>query len=290
MQTILITGATGNIGREVIESLVALNVKAEIITAVRDIAKAKDTFMKFTHLSYRSYDFENPQTFKSAFKDVNTLFLLRPPHISKVDIVFRPLLEIAKSSGIERIIFLSVQGAEKSKLIPHNRIELLIKEFGFDYIFVRPSYFMQNLTTALRDDIAQHQRIILPSKEAPFNWVDVKDIGLATAHLIQDFATYKNQAFEITGSENLNFKQVADELSRLISKKVEFQSINPFRFYFKKKREGLNHSFALVMTLLHFLPRIQEPPEITNDYMNITGREPTTLREFIQREKNAFLP
>lgn len=113
---------------------------------------------------------------------------------------------------------------------------------------------------------------------------------MATAHLIRDFATYKNQSFEITGSENLNFKQVADELSRLISKKVEFQSINPFRFYFRKRREGLNHSFALVMTLLHSLPRLQEPPEITNDYKNITGREPSTLQEFIHREKKALLP
>lgn len=149
---------------------------------------------------------------------------------------------------------------------------------------------MQNLTTALRDDITEHRRIVLPSKKAQFNWIDVKDIGLATAHLIRDFATYKNQSFEITGSENLNFKQVADELSRLISKKVEFQSINPFRFYFRKRREGLNHSFALVMTLLHSLPRLQEPPEITNDYKNITGREPSTLQEFIHREKKALLP
>jgi uncharacterized protein YbjT (DUF2867 family) len=290
MRKVLITGATGNIGREVVQSIFALNVEVKPIAAVRNVERAKESFQKYPSLSYRTFDFENPQTFEPAFKEIDILFVLRPPHISQVDKIFRPLLDSAKNAGIENIIFLSVQGAEKSKLIPHNTIERLITEFGFRYIFVRPSYFMQNLTTALRTEIVDHQRIVLPSKNAMFNWIDAKDIGMATAYLIKDFGSYKNKAFEITGSENLNFSQIADELSRITSRKIKYKSINPIRFYFKKRKEGINHGFALVMTLLHFLPRVQDDPEITNDFETITGEKPTTLREFIVREKDTFIP
>ncbi|MEZ5024288.1 MAG: hypothetical protein R2728_13685 [Chitinophagales bacterium] len=52
------------------------------------------------------------------FKDIDLLFLLRPPHISKVDEYFQPLFRSAKNNGIDKVVFLSVQGAEKSKMIP----------------------------------------------------------------------------------------------------------------------------------------------------------------------------
>jgi hypothetical protein len=52
------------------------------------------------------------------------------------------------------------------------------------------SYFMQNLTTTLLPEIVKQKRITLPSGKAKFNWIDVKNIGEATAHLILNFAKY----------------------------------------------------------------------------------------------------
>ncbi len=289
-RSVLITGATGNIGQELIHSLSAFDQEIDIIAAVRNIERAEKMFFEYPNLAYRTFDFEHPQTYEQAFKEINSLFLLRPPHISNVDSVFRPLLITAKKAGVKQIVFLSVQGAEKSNLIPHNTIEQLITELGFRYIFVRPSYFMQNLTTTLQNEIVEYQRIVLPSKKAKFNWIDAKDIGLVTANLIRQFSNYKNNAFEITGSENLNFYQVANELSNITHRQISYKSINPIWFYARKRDEGLNHSFALVITLLHFLPRVQQDPVITSDFQSITGKKPTTLRQFILREKDAFLP
>lgn len=288
MQKMLITGATGNIGLEVIHYLQALNPENRIIAAVRNAEKAKKKFPQAAKLDFRLFDFEDPETYATAFNQVDLLFLLRPPHLADVERYFRPLLVSAKENGVEQVVFLSVQGAEKSKVIPHNKIERLIQELGFDYIFVRPSYFMQNLSTTLLPEIVNHKSITLPSAQAKFNWIDVKNIGEATARLILDFEKYQNQSYEITGSENKDFAEVTTLMTKAIGEKISYKSVNPINFYFKKRKEGLASGFAVVMTMLHFLPRLQSEPEISKNYQQLTGKHPTTLAEFMEREKETF--
>jgi nucleoside-diphosphate-sugar epimerase len=182
-----------------------------------------------------------------------------------------------------------VQGAEKSKVIPHNKIERLIKKYGFKYIFVRPSYFMQNLTTTLLPEIQQSHSITLPAGKAKFNWIDVKNIGEASAMLITHFEKYQEDAYEITGSENKPFQEVTSIMSEVTGTKYSYRSINPLSFYFKKKKEGVKSGFAMVMTILHFLPRLQSDPTISDNFFKITGKKPTTIKEFLQNEKDKWV-
>lgn len=284
MKRILVTGATGNIGLEVVHYLSEMNSGSEVCLAVRKKNRVKETFKNFPNFPLRQFDFENEDSYSEAFKKVDILFLLRPPHISDVEMVFRPLLISAKENGVNKVVFLSVQGAEKSKVIPHNKIERLIQELRFQYIFVRPSYFMQNLTTTLLPEIVINKSITLPSGKAKFNWIDVKNIGEATAKLILDFENYQNQAFEITGTENKCFGEVASLITLISGERIRFNSINPISFYFRKKKEGIESGFAAVMTILHFLPRLQTEPTVSDTYQKLTGMKPTTLKEFIERE------
>lgn len=288
MKQILVTGATGNIGIEVVRYLNELKSSSEIVVAVRNVESAKKKFNNSENLQYRTFDFEKPDTFSAAFDQINLLFLLRPPHISEVDTFFRPLLISAKKGGINKIVFLSVQAAEKSKIIPHNKIERLIQELGFNYIFVRPSYFMQNLTTSMLEEIQSNRSITLPSADAKFNWIDVKNIGEACAKLIIDFEKYQNKPYEITGSENKNFSEVANLITEVIGEKIAYKSINPVSFYFRKRKEGVEKGFAIVMTILHFLPRFQSEPKISDNYQMLTGKDPTRMKEFLKREKDEF--
>ncbi|MEX1190635.1 MAG: NmrA family NAD(P)-binding protein [Brumimicrobium sp.] len=290
MNKTLITGATGNIGQEVVQYLCELDQESEIIAAVRNVEKAKSKFSNYPNLRFRTLDFEDRDSFDKAFERVDILFLLRPPHISDVETFFKPLLQSAQRKGIRKIVFLSVQGAEKSKVIPHNKIERLIKTFDFDYIFVRPSYFMQNLTTTLLPEIQKSNTITLPSGKAKFNWIDTKNIGEATANLILSFEKYKNDAYEITGTENKNFYEVAEIMSEVTGTKFTYKRINPISFYFKKRKEGIQSGFAVVMTILHFLPRFQKEPEISDNYKMLTGKKPTLLKEFVERDRKQFVP
>ncbi len=289
MNKILITGATGNVGTEVINALCTSDHSLEIIAAVRDVNRAKKKFRHCEKVQFRAFDLERSGMFHSAFKDIDILFLLRPPHISDVDRYFIPLLRSAEECGIRKILFLSVQGAEKFSVIPHNKIERLIKASGFQYIFIRPGYFMQNLTTTLLPELTKSRSLSLPAGDAKFNWIDVKDIGEVSALLAASFDEHVGKAYEITGRENKSFGDVLKILGEQTGISIQYIRLNPISFFLKKKREGMPSNFALVMTFLHFLPRIQNAPNISNDYITLTGREPTTLREFIDREKDQFI-
>lgn len=291
MKQILVTGATGNTGYEVIKYLFEKNTSNRIIAGVRDIDKAKKKFAEFPELNFSHFDFEDHTTFNNALKNTDTVFLLRPPHISDIKKYFKPLINKMAGKRTREVVFLSVQGAEHSKIIPHNKIERLILDSNLDHIFLRPSYFMQNLTTTLFDDIKEKNRIILPAGKAKFNWVDIDNIGEASAILLERFEEFKNSAYEITGYENKNFPEVTDELNRKLSsrKAITYKNIDPFSFFWIKKKEGIPARKIVVMIMLHFLPRFQKEPVISEFYEKLTGKKPSSLAEFIERKKDAFM-
>lgn len=288
MTRIFITGATGNIGFEVIKSLNTLNSNNQIIAGVRNIDKAKVQFSQFKNVDFVQFDFENPDTFDLALNHVDRIFLLRPPHLADVKKYFNPLIEKLKEKSINEIVFLSVQGAEKSKVIPHNKIERLIKESNLDYIFLRPSYFMQNLTTTLLSDIKNVRKIILPSAKAKFNWVDVENIGEIASIILERFPDFKNQEIEVTGYENKDFYQVVELINEFKKEPILFDSVSPLKFYRIKKRDGMPKGMIMVMIFLHFLPRFQQEPIISDFYENLTKKKPTSLNDFLSREKDKF--
>src|SRR6056297_3087260 len=166
MQRVLIIGATGNVGLGMIKHLTRLQLPVRIVAGVRDVEKARQVFKDFPELEFVRFDFEQPATFKEALNSIDRVFLLRPPHIAKIKKYFTPLFVEMQNQQVNQVLFLSVQGAEKSKVIPHHKIEQSIKAFGFDYIFLGPGYFMQNLTTTLLHDIKQKQQIVLPAGHA----------------------------------------------------------------------------------------------------------------------------
>ncbi len=275
---ILITGATGNIGREIIEYF-NYTTDNKVFAAVQDVQK--NSFTKPVKLI--AFDFYDLKIVAAAIKDIDIIFLLRPPQIADVENVFKPLIELFINVGIKHIVFLSVQGAENLPIIPHYKIEKLLRESGIPYTLIRPGYFMQNLKTTLRNDIERGE-IYLPSKKAKFNWVDAADIGRAIATILETPKNHRNKAYVITGHEQLAFEEVAEMLTRVTGKPMRFRSPWLPSFFLKKLRNGERISMVFVLMMLHFMPRFAKPPPLSDDYETLTGRQPGTLEEFIKRE------
>lgn len=288
IKNILITGATGNVGFEVIRFLTKNNSTNNIIAGVRNINAAKKLFKDYSTIDFVNFDFEQPDTFDNALKNINTIFLLRPPHISDIDKYFVPLMTKLKEYEVNEVVFLSVQGAEKSKVIPHNKIEKLIENYNLNHIFLRPSYFMQNLTTTLLKDIKNKRQIILPAGKAKFNWIDIENIGEISSIMLNRFSDFSNQTFELTGELNIDFFEVTDLINTVIKRPISFSNVNPLKFYKIKKNDGMEKGMIIVMIMLHMLPRFQKEPVISNYYEQLTGKKPTTLIDFIKREIKYF--
>lgn len=284
---VLVIGATGNVGREVVNALSLLNHNVNIVSGVRNVPRAKEALGEIEGVNYKRFDFDDFHTFESALSAIDIVFLLRPPHVTDIDKCFVPLFEAMKANHVNKVVFLSVQGAEKSKIIPHNKIEGLIKAYKFEAVHLRPSYFMQNLTTTLKADI-EKGLIQLPSKEAKFNWIDIKDIGEVAARVIIEFDHYKGRAIELTGQNNMSFRSVIESINEELNLTLDYRNVNPVTYYRLKKSEGYEKGQIIVMLMLHLLPRFQKEPIISGHVKSITGHDPISIREFAKRNTELF--
>ncbi|WP_421795029.1 NmrA family NAD(P)-binding protein [Haliscomenobacter sp.] len=287
MTKVLITGATGNVGTVVIDALSKLQHNLDLYAGVRDINEDKNKFANYT-IQFSQFDFTDFKSYQQALAGFDILFLLRPPQISEVEKYFKPIVDTCKNEGVKHIVFLSVQGVEHSKIIPHHKIEKLLVESKIPYTFLRPAYFMQNFTTTLRNDLIQHQQICLPAGRAKFTLIDVRDIGEVAAKILINISAHINQSYDLTCKESLTFSEMAEALSRKLEINIRFKSPNLISFFLTKRKEKMPTMLILVMIMLHYFPRFQKEPSITDWVEKITGRAPTSFEQFIHDHKKSL--
>ncbi len=281
MTKVLITGATGNVGTAVLATLQTIDHSLDVYAGVRKVDADKVKLEQYK-IKFSQFDFTDISTYANALGGCDVLFLLRPPQISDVKKYFQPILETCKKQGVKHIVFLSVQGVESSRIIPHYKIEKLIVESKIPYTFLRPAYFMQNFTTTLRDELVQKKQIFLPAGNAKFTLIDVRDIGVVAAKVLTNSILHTNKSYELTNKEKLTFAEMAAKLSSILGVKIQFKSPNLIRFFLTKRKEKMPVMLILVMIMLHYFPRFQKEPSITDWVEKITGREPITFAQFIK--------
>ncbi len=285
---LLVTGPTGNVGLALIQALHPRAGQVRVIAAVRDIPEARSTLGAYD-LEYAVFDFADSGTFEDALRDVDIVFLLRPPQLAKVDLYFAPFIQACVLADIQHIIFLSVQGVETSKLILHHKIESLIVQSGIKYTFLRPAYFMQNFTESLRPDLVERQLIFLPAGNAKFTSIDVKDVGEVAAKVVEQPKAHENTAYDLTSAERLSFTEMAVILSEELQVPIRYISPNPLAFYISKHKQGLPSFQILVMIMLHYLPRFQAPPPIHSSVPSILKYHATTFRQFVKANHSELI-
>ncbi len=277
---ILITGATGNVGYQAIKYLLQNDTKDyQVIAAVRDIERAKRE-LDFSELEYRSFDFMKIETVKDALKNIDKLFLVRPPAISKVKRYMYPIIDEVKRLNLEQLVFLSLQGVENNPITPHYKVEKYIQELELPYTFLRPSFFMQNLSTTHREEIREDKKIFIPAGKGKTNFIDVRDIGEVAALVLKD-DNHINQAYELTGKEVLDYYQVAELLSEELDRDITYEDPSILKFFIQQKSEGLKTTYILVMIGLYTVAKLGKAAETTAELEDLLGREPRSFFQFV---------
>ncbi len=274
---ILITGASGNIGSRVTYFLKANSIKYLVSTRKKNQKSEMSRWL----------DFYDPKSFETATKNIDTVFLLRPPAISDSKKYIRPFLEKAKENGVKNIIFLSVIGADKMTFLPHAKIELDIDKVGFERVFLRPSFFMENFSKQHRQEILIEDRISIPAGNAKINFIQAKDIGEVAAKLLQNPKKGKI-AYDLTGEKTYTMQEIADIFSKYLNRKITYKSPNWISFYNYRRKLGDSKIQTLVMIMLYTLSRFGMSAKKTEKVEHILGKKPRSLEEYIQENLNLF--
>ncbi|MFN8382699.1 MAG: SDR family oxidoreductase [Anaerolineales bacterium] len=270
---ILIIGALGNVGAEVVKHLLTTGVKVR----AADMSKEKINARFGSSVEAVRFDFTDPTTYEATFKGVEKMFFLRPPHITNIKRDMYPSIDAAKHAGVKHVVFLSLIGIENAKYVPHYKVETYLKEINLQTTFLRCSFFMQNLSTTHRKEIKERSEIFVPVGKAKTSFIDARDIGaVAAIALTQDGHANKN--YDLTGSEGLDYWQAAKILSEVLGREIQYK--NPVSFLFETMRRGTPFMFALVMTGLYTSTRFGMAEPITNEVEKLTGQKPISFKEF----------
>ena len=220
--TILVTGATGNIGGQVIRHLV--NGGADVRALVRDPSKADFP----AGVAISKGDFLDVDALRTAFGGVSTLFLLNavaPDEFTQALIA----LNVARSAGVERIVYLSVLHPDVYVNVPHFAgkfgVERMIEQMGFHATILRPAYFIQN-DLMTKDAIATYGVYPMPVGNKGLAMIDVRDIAeIAALELLR--REHAAQPLPITrinlvGPETLTGTNIAAIWSDVLARQISY--------------------------------------------------------------------
>jgi uncharacterized protein YbjT (DUF2867 family) len=274
---ILVTGAPGNVGSEVVRGLQALNIPIRL--AAFSVEAAQKAFGDDPNVEIVHFDFLDPHTYARTFDGIERLFLVRPPNLADVPKEIAPALYAAKEAGVKHFVFLSLQGVEKQRMVPHYKIEQLLQSMDVTYTFLRASFFMQNLSTTHRDEIKNRNEIAVPVGKSKTSFIDVRDIGAVAVRALTE-AGHENKIYTLTGREALDYYTVAETLTDELGRAIRYTNPNVLSFFIQQVRSGRPFGFTLIMAGLYTITRFGNAKDVTDDVRRLLGRNPISFVEF----------
>ncbi|MRH41363.1 NAD(P)H-binding protein [Aquibacillus halophilus] len=282
---ILVIGASGNVGRYVVDKLLEKGEK--VVAAGTNLENLANLFKDRVDLVY--LDLIAQDSFDQALEGVDRVFLMRPPHLGKPGNLY-PFIDAMKAHGIQLVSFLSLMGVETNTIPPHHKIEKYIEATGIPYAHIRPGFFMQNLSGIHSTEIREKNQIFVPAGKSKTSFIDAADIGLSVATVLHQPDKFKNTAHTITGAEALDYYQVAEILSRVTGKGITYAKPGylKYRRYYINKR-GLDKKYVNVTVALYFMTRMGTAKHVSNEFFELTGKTPRSFEEFSRANLTCFI-
>jgi len=284
LEPILVTGASGNVGGEIMRQMLGqgLSVRAADV----DLAGLHSRFGPGPELVL--FDFAKPETHVTTLDSIKRVFLLRPPHISNVKRYLFPFIDAAKFAGVEHIVFLSLIGIEQNQRVPHYKVEQYLRSSGIAYTFLRASFFMQNLSGVHRAEIRDRDEIYVPVGNGKTSFIDVRDIAAVAVKTLTETG-HESQAYELTGPEALDYYQVADILSNILGRKITYRNPSVSAFVWKSLLQSTPLSLTLIMSYLYTQTKRGMSEKVTGTVKEILGRHPGSLEEFVKKSRQKWI-
>lgn len=285
MGKVLITGASGNVGKNAAQYAIQTGMSVKV--AGRDEGSLRELYGDSAQAV--RFDFTDHSSFARALEGVDTVFVVRPPHIGDPKDM-KPFIEaLQKKGGIRMVCFLSLIGIEHNPVPPHAKIERYIRQSKLPYCFLRPSFFMQNLSGVHAFEIRNFDRIVVPVRQALTSFIDAEDIGALAARVLSEPEKHQNTAYSITGPEAVGYRKIARILTKVTGRKIIYADPSPklAKEYWIHVR-GLDKEYANVMSMLYMMTRLGTAKTVTDTYEKIMGRKPTSFEVFAKKNRESW--
>ncbi|OXH78016.1 SDR family oxidoreductase [Pantoea agglomerans] len=240
---IAVTGATGQLGRFVIDALLKKVPAGEIVAAVRTPAKAAD--LAALGVIVRQADYGQPETLEAAFAGVDKLLLISGSEVGQREAQHKAVIEAARAAGVGFIAYTSLLHADTSPLglgVEHRATEALLKASGIPFALLRNGWYSENYAASIPPALAHHA-FIGAAGEGRIASAARQDYAEAAAEVM----TREDQAgkvYELAGDDSYTLAQFAAEIAAQSGEKIDYVNLSQSEFAAALKNAGLPEGLA----------------------------------------------
>jgi len=279
---ILITGASGNVGKEVLKQIIRTGAKVR--AAFQSVSKAATAP---SGVEIVTMDYNQPPTLQAALKGVEQVFLVGPP-APNLTAMERKAVDEMKQSGVKHVVKLSAMGG-RAAIFPrqHADSEDYIKSAGVPYTFLRPNGFMQNFINYNAETINSQNAFYGSQGDGKVSHIDLRDIAAVAVKTLTD-SGHEGKAYTLTGPEALSNARIAGILSEDTGREIRYVDLPAEQFKQALVGAGLPEWSADALVDLQQLYRSGAASAVTNDVAQLLGRRPISLEQFSRDYASAF--
>ena len=278
---ILVTGASGNLGREVLKALLSKGY------AVRAATRETGKIQTSERLTAIQFDYATPDTFDAALNGISGVFLVAPPMDPEAPDKLLPFIEKARTAGVGHIVFNSALGVDQVEQAPLRVIERALMDSGIAYTILRPNFFMENFSTGFVAPMIKHQNgIFLAAGDGKTSFISTRDIAVVAAVSFEE--NLHGKEYNLTGPEALDHTQVARTISQVIGRDVTYHPLDEETMLQGARDQGLPEGAVQYMAVLYGVVRAGYAAAVTKDVENATGRKPVTFNEFVKTNTESW--
>ncbi|MEB5838137.1 SDR family oxidoreductase [Pantoea dispersa] len=226
---IAITGATGQLGRLVINALLKKVPASEIIAVVRSPEKAQD--LQALGVALRTADYNQPQTLQGAFAGVQKVLLISSSEVGQREAQHRAVIDAAKAAGVSFIAYTSLLHADTSPLglgVEHRATEALLQASGIPYALLRNGWYSENYAASIAPALAHHA-FIGAAGNGRIASAAREDYAAAAAEVISR-DDQAGKVYELAGDDSYTLAEFSAEIARQSGEKVEYVNLPPAEF------------------------------------------------------------
>lgn len=284
MAKIVITGATGTIGREIVRALLA--AKEDVRVVVHEPGGGAD--LQKLGAEVVVGDLDDQASLERAFKGGERLFLLTG-FIENCVSEVKNAVEAAKASGLRFILRSSAAGADPSSpfLLPrhHGESEELVKNSGLGWAIIRPNFFMDNLLNYSGASIKATSMYYGAANEGKTAYVSARDIGESAAAILRDPEKHAGKTYVLTGGEAITEADVARLASEAAGREIKYINLKPEELRGGAVASGAPEWMADALVGLEYVKANGWAATPSGAVQDLTGHPPETFKAFLERNK-----